>query len=283
MSNATCDAVPNLSVPQPVATTHGGIYLERRGNGPPLVLLHGWGLNLRVFDGLAATLAPHHTLLAVDLPGHGRSTASDLNNYPQLLACLPEKFALLGWSLGGQIALQLAAFAPTRITALVLVSTTPRFEATTDWQAGLAPAVLAQFARQLQRDYPRTVSEFLELQVRGSVQADATLAQLRAALLSHGEASPAALTTGLELLRDNDLRLILATITAPTLLIAGQYDRVTPTSAARSMAARLPSCELLEIRRAGHAPFLSHLAECCAAIEALLGTADSGSTVAATP
>ncbi len=245
------------------------LYSERHGAGPLLVMLHGWGLNLRVFDSLVAGLTQHFSVLTVDLPGHGRSNASRWVALDELLLDLPAPFVLLGWSLGGQLALQFAQRAPERVVGLVLVATTPRFLSSQDWPAGLSASVLAGFAAQLATDYRRTVADFLELQVRGSAGATRTLAELRAALLSHGEATPDALAAGLELLQRNDLRAALPQIAAPTLIIAGQYDRVTPTAAARAMADRLPAGQLLEIRRAGHAPFLSHTEECAAAIAGL--------------
>ncbi|HPF25178.1 MAG TPA: pimeloyl-ACP methyl ester esterase BioH [Steroidobacteraceae bacterium] len=245
------------------------LHCERRGVGPLLVMLHGWALNLRVFDTLAAELAQHYTVLTIDLPGHGRSNANRWAALDELLLTLPAPFVLLGWSLGGQLALQFTQRAPERVSGLVLVAATPRFLNTKNWAAGLSASVLAGFAAQLATDYRRTVAEFLELQVRGSAHATQTLTELRAALLSHGEASPDALAVGLELLQQNDLRAALPQIAAPTLIIAGQYDRVTPTAAARAMADKLPAGKLLEIRRAGHAPFLSHTAACAAAIAAL--------------
>jgi len=52
------------------------LYVEVNGSGADLVLLHGWGLNLRVWDGLVEELHDRFRLIAVDLPGHGRSTWS---------------------------------------------------------------------------------------------------------------------------------------------------------------------------------------------------------------
>ncbi len=69
------------------------------------------------------------------------------------------------------------------------------------------------------------------------------------------------LARDLELLRETDLRPLLAGITLPTLVIAGQYDRVTLPAASHALAASLPDARYVEIRRAAHAPFLSHLPE----------------------
>jgi pimeloyl-[acyl-carrier protein] methyl ester esterase len=90
------------------------LYLERSGTGPPLVLWHGWGLNLRIFDELRAALAADFEVIAVDLPGHGASKwPAGMDGEAQLSALLetvPSGAALLGWSLGGQFALRASAY-----------------------------------------------------------------------------------------------------------------------------------------------------------------------------
>ncbi len=260
------------------------LWVERDGaarGGPgalPLVCLHGWGLNLRVWDALRAPLcAGGRELLLVDLPGHGRSPftpaqASLEAQVESVLASLPDRVALLGWSLGGQFALALAARAPTRIAQLVLVATTPKFVAGDDWSKGLPASLLERFAARLEGDYRLTVSDFLELQVRGSRDAEEILRTLRRALLEHGEAQPAALLAGLGILRGTDLRAGLGQLHQPTLVISGQYDRVTPPAAGQALAAALPHATYRELARAAHAPFLSHTGEFVACVEGFLGS-----------
>jgi pimeloyl-[acyl-carrier protein] methyl ester esterase len=241
---------------------------SRAPDARPLVLLHGWGLNGRVFDTLAAGLATRSDVYAADLPGHGSSSFMPWDDYcTRLLAALPARFDLLGWSLGGQLALELARLSPQRVARLVLITTTPKFVASAEWPHGMRPEVLARFAAHLEQDYRRTVTEFLELQVRGSQDADATRHSLRAALLAHGEARPAALAAGLEWLRTQDLRDSSRLLPQPTLAIAGQYDRVTLPAAMRALAAAMPHAQAVELRRAGHAPFLSHPAETLTTIQ----------------
>jgi pimeloyl-[acyl-carrier protein] methyl ester esterase len=259
------------------------LYTEVRGSGPTLVLLHGWGLNLRIWDRLAAALCDRFRIVAVDLPGHGRSEwrprRSSLEAQAAQVAAtvsvISRRYSLLGWSLGAQIALRLAidqrrappkgASAASGPERLVLIAATPRFGAAADWPHGTAPERLDQQALALRTDYHRMVSDFLELQVRGSTDGAAALAQLRAALFAHGSEVPgpnlAALARDLELLRHTDLRLLLGRIPLPSLVVAGQYDRVTPPAASQALAHALPNARYVEIRRAAHAPFLSHLAE----------------------
>jgi pimeloyl-[acyl-carrier protein] methyl ester esterase len=249
----------------------GTLYSETSGSsGEPLVLLHGWGMNLRVFDELRAALAHHHRVTAIDLPGHGRSAwstqASPQQQLAQLSAVLPQGATLVGWSLGGQLALQLAADSALSVRRVVLVASSPRFVCAADWPHGLPAATLRQFAAQLERDAGQTIADFLELQVRGSLDAPAVRAMLQAALQRHGAAQPEALSAGLALLEHNDLRQLARGIDLPVLLIAGQYDRVTPPQASEALAQLLPQAQLLQIRRAGHAPFLSHAQQVAAAL-----------------
>ena len=259
----------------------------------PLVLLHGWAMNLRVFDSLVEAMSRERCVYTVDLPGHGRSPlpkpaslqcagAATAPGAPAsavldvwleaILRPLPPVFDLCGWSLGGQLAMAIAARAPQRLRRLVLLATTPRFCATEGWSHGAQAGVWQRMLLQLSADYRGTVSGLLELQVRGSQEASAVLQILRGALFEHGEAGAEALRVGLSLLAELDLRGSLSSICAPTLVLAGQHDRVTPASAGRWIAAQLVDARYEEFARAGHAPFLSHAAACHALIGEFLGT-----------
>lgn len=259
--------------------------------GLPLVMLHGWALNLRVFDGLVERLLAHsHSadglaldITRLDLPGHGRALeppsihhddphgAWDIElTAAHLLRQMPARFVLLGWSLGAKLSMEIAAQAPERVRALLLVSPTPRFAHAADWPHGAAPEVLDGLAKHLRDDYRRTVADFLGLQVRGSSNATETLASLRAALLAQGECPEDVLLRSLKLLHQVDQRARLPLISAPTLVIAGQYDRVVHPQASRALAALIHGAQFVEIARCGHAPFLSHTEEFCAAVEDFL-------------
>ncbi|HTT04515.1 MAG TPA: alpha/beta fold hydrolase [Steroidobacteraceae bacterium] len=241
------------------------LHIEEAGSGPRISLLHGWGMNLRVFDPLRERLAHSLSVRLVDLPGHGRSAWPDDWSEAQQRVALAEALlpadTLLGWSLGGQIALSLAlatrgtSAAPKR---LVLLATTPRFLQAQDWSAGLSRATLQQFARSLEENSSGTVAEFLGLQVRGSQHAGETAERLRQALDEHGMAQLPALRAGLTMLALTDLRDRLGALQMPTLLIGGLNDRVTAPAALQGLARALPHARLLLLPRAAHAPFISH-------------------------
>jgi pimeloyl-[acyl-carrier protein] methyl ester esterase len=249
------------------------LYTEREGDGPSASILHGWGMNLRVFDPLRARLTRSLRLTLVDLPGHGRSPwpadfSAAAERHALIDTLLPAQI-LIGWSLGGQIALEMAlatlgtSAAPKR---LVLIASTPRFLAGDGWSAGLSRETLRQFAARLEQDASGTVADFLGLQVRGSAHAHATELALRRSLEQHGVAQLAALRAGLTQLASTDLRDQLAELSIPALVIGGMNDRVTPPAALEALAQRLPHAQLTLLPRAAHAPFLSHPEEVAAAI-----------------
>lgn len=242
-----------------------------------MVLLHGWGLHGGIMTPIAEAMAQDgREVRCLDLPGHGgRPLDSPFAGLGQLAARiapdLPSHCTLIGWSLGGMVAAWLAAHPGPAIGRLVLVATTPRFIAGEDWVHGIDGATADEFAAGLERDYRDTVRRFLSLQSRGDDRAGAVLRQLRADVFRRGEPDPAALRAGLEILRSADLREDAGRIRVPTLVIGGEYDRLTLPGAVEWLAHRIPGARLAMLPGAGHAPFLSHPQEFLAACNDFLG------------
>ncbi|MHB1187302.1 pimeloyl-ACP methyl ester esterase BioH [Thiobacillus sp.] len=237
---------------------------------PFLALVHGWGMNARVFDALADLLAAEFEVRALDLPGHGGREALAENTLQgwadDLAQQLPDKATLLGWSLGGQVAMRAALDHPHKIARLVLLASTPKFVAAEDWARGMAPADLQEFGVALLADPQATLLRFLSLQTRGMTGQKALLQQLRQTLLAAPVASSEALASGLAILRDTDLRGELPRLAQPTLVLHGALDTLTPAAAGDWLAETLPHVQHIAFARAAHAPHLSHGAEVAAAI-----------------
>lgn len=239
------------------------IHAETTGSGPACVLLHGWGLHGGVWQDTAQALAADHQVICVDLPGHGRSApvaaGATLEDFAAAVAeILPPRCSLIGWSLGGMVALQLAASLPACIDRLILVAATPRFVVDTNWEHALTPEVLERFADRLRADPADTVRQFLALQVLGSEQERRTLTRLRALLSTAPAPRPAALDAGLAILREASLLPLLGRITRPVTLIHGRRDTLIPWTAAQALQVHLPCARLHVLPGAAHAPFLSH-------------------------
>lgn len=241
-------------------------YYERAGRGPDVLLVHGWGLHGGIWADFGAVLTDNARVTRVDLPGHGRSEAIAAYTLDELADTLADLCSApviaIGWSLGALAVLSLAQRFPARVRGMILFGATPRFVTAPDWPCAVTPSLLHQFADALACDYRGTLARFLTLQL-GSAQAErALLKRLRAEVLEQAEPSVAGLCAGLALLEHTDLRPVLTTIDTPTLVIHGGRDRLAPPAAGSFLAGALPRARLCELPDAGHAPFLSHIAEC---------------------
>ena len=236
------------------------MHLEVEGAGPDLVLLHGWGLRLEVWDGLVAALRGRFRVIRVDLPGHGRSRdATPLEAaalIPALEAVLEPPACWVGWSLGGLLALQLSALRPAWFDRLGLVGCNPCFVQHPDWP-GVAPEVFAEFTAGVHTDPDATWKRFLGLVARGGEQRE-ILRHLRR--LAGGEAPPetGALVQGLTLLAQTDARATAAALPVPVHWWLGTRDALVPSETADALADLTGPGSVTALEGAGHAPFLSH-------------------------
>lgn len=243
------------------------------GQGPDLVLLHGWGMHAGIWRPIVELLATQFRLHLIDLPGHGSSAPLESFTLDTvcdaLIQVVPERAHWLGWSLGGLLALEFAARNPQRVERLILMASNPRFVVTDDWPHGMARTVLEEFARDLLLDHQATLNRFLGLVARGS--ADTTvLRELRRAVSAAPPPTASALRGGLAILRDVDLRSRLDAVSMPLLWLAGARDTLVPIAALRRVHEQYPHMQLQEIPQAGHAPFMSHPQETVAMITEFL-------------
>lgn len=231
------------------------------GNGPDLVLLHGWGMNAQVWQTLAAELARNFCVHALDLPGVGANATMNAAGTDamvnMLAAAMPAPATVCGWSLGGQLALAWAHRFPAQVARLVLLATTPRFVCNDEWPYGMTSAEFEDFAADVAGDLPRARMRFLALQANGDHAARGVLRELREAIGRGGEADANALAAGLGLLRETDLRAILSGIDQPALVMHGVNDAVIPLAAGEYLATALPRAEFMTVPGAGHAVFVT--------------------------
>ncbi|MDO8632514.1 MAG: alpha/beta fold hydrolase, partial [Phycisphaerales bacterium] len=121
-SGRTHDDVGYLNAPS------GKLYYEAAGDGPPVVLIHGGQMDLRIWDEQVALLSPNHRVIRYDVRGYGRSPAPQkvYANHEDLAAVLDQlglhRATLVGLSLGGGIAIDFAISYPDRVEKLVAVA-----------------------------------------------------------------------------------------------------------------------------------------------------------------
>lgn len=222
-----------------------------------LVLLHGWGMNPAAFDALHAHLAPHYELYMPALPGYAASPRCEPYTLPGLVnalaAAAPERCAVAGWSLGGQIALAWAHALPRQVERLALIATTPCFVRRSDWSFALAAEVFDGFAAGLNHSCKTTIRRFISLQAQGDAKAKYVAQQLRASLERCAEPRLETLSDSLNVLRVTDLRRDLAAIGQDVLVMHGERDSLVPVGAAEYLNHALPRSRLVSVRGAGHA------------------------------
>jgi pimeloyl-ACP methyl ester esterase len=255
------------------------LHVEATGAGPTLLAVHGWSRSSADLAPLAERL-PGRRVLRLDLRGHGRSTPG-----PFTLAALADDLAalaaaeglsgalLLGWSLGGQVALAALAAHPAlraRLAGLVLLGATPRFTEGADWPHGQPARAVEGLRLRVRRAPQKALARFLddcfapgELDEAGR----ARLAGLRAA----PPPDQAAAVAGLDVLASADLRAALPALDLPALVLHGEADAICPPGAGRALAAALPRARLRTFPGLGHAPHLSRPDEVAAAVAAFAG------------
>ncbi len=250
-----------------------------RGTGTDIVVLHGWGLNANIWTPIVADLAKLGRVHRLDLPGYGESPwpadreLTFANLCELTLAALPSRCHLIGWSLGGLVASQIGLQAPERLHSLTTVASSPYFPATPEWP-GIEPHILHTFAKQLSKDFKRTVERFLALQSLGAPHAKEDIKQIKAWLFAKPMATPAVLDAGLDMLASVDLRPQLAQLTVPLLRVYGKLDALVPAAVADHVSQLLPSTASAQHQylapRCSHAPFISGPSGFMAALQPFL-------------
>jgi pimeloyl-[acyl-carrier protein] methyl ester esterase len=237
-------------------------YTYSNGWGEEIVLLHGWGMNSEVWQITAQHLAQAYHVHNVDLPGYGGSATIAPYTLPTLTAVIAERFSkpvhVIGWSLGGLIAMQWTLSQPENIKSLTLVASSPCFVQKEGWPFATPITQLQQFAAHLVVDYPGLIRRFLALQVKGSDKALQQCRMLEKNLIARGLPAKQVLLDGLAILVENDLRDQVRQITCPMLLQYGAKDLMTPLPVGEWLRATCLNAQLVVHPQAAHLPFLSH-------------------------
>jgi len=248
------------------------MHINVMGQGPDLVMLHGWSMHSAVWHVLADYLAERFTLHLVDLPGHGNSDwhegALDLDNVINDLANeLPEQAYWMGWSLGGLISIAFTQRFPKRVKKLILIASSPCFVQAETWCCAVDAKTFKQFADNLNNDQLKTLQRFIVLQARGSQHSRNTINELTEQLASAKPPVKQALQAGLTLLIETDLRQSLSALNCPIQIILGDLDTLIPVEMLSAAVQLNPNITTNLLAGAGHAPFISHAIECQQIIE----------------
>ena len=225
----------------------------------PIVFLHGWAQSKQIWFQQRAQFP---NALFLNLPGHGGDEDVPFEQWVEKIAeQLPDQPCLLvGWSLGGMLAMQIAVAFPQRIAALALISTTPRFKTTENWPHGSSEDQFKGFGEAVTSGSPKALNRFFALMLHGDEISRRDYNQIaKAAIDREKSVSRSGLEGGLALLEKLDLRQLITKIKQPTLLMHGENDAVIPVQAGIWLAEQFEdkSRETEIFDNCGHAPFLT--------------------------
>ncbi len=222
----------------------------------PLVLLHGWGFDSRSWEPLLPWLRQYSDVIALDLPGFGDSpscTDFSLDAVLDAIAqSLPVQAALVGWSLGGMLAVALAARHPERITRVVTLGSNLRFVADANWPEAMAPAVNRGFNSEFERAPAKGLKRFLGLIAHGDQRERALRTELAVAQPDSGQIRPQ-WTQALSLLSSLDNTRAFEQLRQPGLHLFAEHDALVPMAAAGQLPALNQRQRVSVVAGAGHA------------------------------
>lgn len=233
--------------------------VREAGDGRAVLLLHGFPFSHESFAPQLAAPPTGTRIIAPDHRGFGHSdlvaggaptTMDDMAD--DALALLDqlglERAFIGGVSMGGYVAMALAAKAPTRVRGLILIDT----QAGADDEAGKARR--EDVATNVLTKGAAVVADAMMPKLFGPSAASTTKQAVHAMMLAQTPAAIAAASRGMAMRLDR--MATLAAVTAPTLIMVGEHDAITPPAKAEAMKAVMPHAALEVIPDAGHLPNL---------------------------
>jgi pimeloyl-ACP methyl ester carboxylesterase len=214
--------------------------------GRLFVLVHAAGSNAGTWRRQIEAASRENSVVALDFPGHGRSTGLEglptIEAYADLLVAFAtalalRRFVLVGRSMGGAIGMVVAARHPDRLAGLVLACTAARFTFTAEQLATHRDVVRGRLPQQFTTD---TFSSATPMEL------------MREAWMEQVKTDPRVRYTDVLACQAFDGRELLGRIRTPTLVVAGADDRVTPPACAEELAHGIRDARLEVIPQAGH-------------------------------
>lgn len=213
-----------------------------------LILLPGWGLDGALLQPLAKALSGDMQVQVPALPRLSSAAAADWLD--ELDTRLPHDCWLAGWSLGGMLAVALAARRGERCRGLITLASNACFVASDIWPTAMPAQTYAAFYEGCQENAGTTLKRFAMLCAQGCADTRGLSRQLQNHLVSSGEPS---LLAGLRLLASLDNRAALAAFTGPQLHLLAEQDALVPAAAGDALLALLPTGEVDVLEECGHA------------------------------
>lgn len=233
-----------------------------------LVLIHGWGMNQGVWAEFIPALQQCgvNSIKCIDLPGFGNNHSVQLEQYDLahiaawLAPQLPKNSVVLGWSLGGLVAQYLSIYERASVIAHIQMCSTPKFAQHESW-AGIKPELLDIFKQQLKTDLDALLGRFLAIQCMGLEKPKQQMKVMHDSVSAYPNPNQETLDCSLNILLEADLREDLSNSETSSLWIFGRLDSLVPSKVQKFVEEQVPKAQTLLLKKASHAPFISHKIE----------------------
>jgi len=230
--------------------------LATAGAQQELVLLHGWGSNREIWRPVLSALRPWANVTLVNLPGCapgcGDTVGIELQELlAAVLATAPPQAVYMGWSLGGQLALEMAARYANRVSAVVTVCSNPHFIATSEWP-GMELDTFTRFQEAYGAAPAAGLRRFASLQAQGAERPRWLLRQIPGLLQ---QPCGQELLPGLGWLKQLDQRALLPALRQPQLHLLAEHDALVPTGLElplRELLPQQPTAQVQVLASASH-------------------------------
>ncbi|QTM69045.1 pimeloyl-ACP methyl ester esterase BioH [Buchnera aphidicola (Hormaphis cornu)] len=228
-----------------------------------LILIHGWGLNSKIWNLLLNYITDDFKCYIIDLPGSGINKHWKCKNIENTVKTLhyymPNNAVWLGWSMGSLIAKHLALSFPKAIKAIISICSSPCFIKKSSWP-GIKKDTLSKFYTELSKNYTKTIKSFLKFQTlitEPSINR-ALLTHQCNKILSDSKPEQSTLKNNFKFILNSDYRQSLLNLKIPLLRIYGTLDSLVPIQIAEILDIMYPNSYSYIIKKSAHMPFLSH-------------------------
>jgi pimeloyl-ACP methyl ester carboxylesterase len=246
-----------------VLANHVTLHVEEDGDGPAIVLLHGWSMSGRFFGAQLGGALPGHRVVVPDFRGHGRSEkvlyGHTVGNYASDIRLLLEELlierpVLVGWSMGAMVVLEyVKAFGESSVKGIGIVEQPPSDLALEGlpYRSGATIEGLAESVAALQLDQTGVAVTVANLMLHEPTEP--VTSWIVSEML---QVPPAIASTLLVDQTLKDYREVVSGLRCPTLVIFGRDPKATPPEAGTWISEQIPGSHLEMFEHSSHCPFL---------------------------
>jgi pimeloyl-[acyl-carrier protein] methyl ester esterase len=239
-------------------------HYELEGEGEPLIFLHGWGVDKRIWRQQSKHFSNLYKVLTIDLPGHGKSDWQKISlgamaeDVRVILDVLKIRQAMIvASSMGGILALKLYQIAPEKIRNLSFVGALPKFSKSEDFPHGLDVKRIRKLHGQLKKSYPSIINIFFRSLFTKEERQSRRFRWIQRFRQNIDVPIKPALAEYLDMIEHEDLRGILKNIGVPVQFMNGTEDEICSAEAVKDMKELVPQARFDFFHKCGHFPFLS--------------------------